>query len=138
MNSEEFLKTIYLGDRGCKSILINSWSQLVAVQVTAISRIRAGSTTWDYNQEGDIIDGLMVFSKVRKISFEPSGPLPNDLVNDISVKRLQSSGTEPLLLFELSIGSVDNTGHSTEIIVRIEAASIHLEDPKAPGVKITT
>ena len=76
VNSEEFLRTIYLGDRACKALLIDSWKQRVAIQVDSISRLRPGSKTWDFYAEGDIDDGWLVFSGVRSLRFEPSGPLP--------------------------------------------------------------
>jgi hypothetical protein len=137
MTPEQLLQTIYLGDRGCKSVLIDSWNQRVAIQVTVISRLKPGAKTWDFNTAADIVNGLLVFTDVRRIRFDPSGPIPNDFINHISVKEIDSAMGKPTYLFELSVGSVDNAGNSTEVLVEIEATGVHLEDPERPGVDVS-
>ena len=137
-NPNEFLESIYLGDRACKALLIDSWNQRVAIQVTVISRVRPGTKTWNFYTDADIKNGWLVFSDVRSLSFEPSGPLPNDFMEVMSVQSVESDGGQRWWLFEPSIGSVDESGHSTEVLVRIEASRVHLEDPQKPGVEITS
>ena len=138
MDPKEFLASIYLGDRACKALLIDSWNNRVAIQVNVISRVRPGAKTWDFYTGGDIKDGWLVFSDVRSLRFEPSGPIPNDFINDLSVQLIDLDEGKRSCLFELSISSVDEFGNSTEVLVRIEASRIHLEDPQKPGVEITT
>ena len=94
--------------------------------------------TWDFYTDADIKDGWIVFSDVRSLRFEPAGPLPNDFINDWSVQVIDLGAEKRRWLFELSISSVDESGNSTEVLVRIEASRIHLEDPQKPGVEITT
>jgi hypothetical protein len=118
--------------------LIDSWRNRVGVQVDVISRLKPGSSTWDFYDGADIKDGWLVFSGVQSLRFEPPGPVPNDLINDISVRPVVSDPTQPVSQFELSIGSVDHTGTSTEVLVRIEAVGVHLEDPLKPGDEITS
>ena len=135
MKPEHLLQSIYLGDRACKAVVIDSWKERVAIQIDVISRLKPGTTTWDYYTGADITDGWLIFSGVRRFLLEPGGPLPNDLVNGFSVRGLDST-EKPMYLFELSIGSVDSVGHSTEVLVRIEASRFHLEDPSRPGTEI--
>jgi hypothetical protein len=137
MNPEQLLQSIYLGDRACKAVLIDSWKKRVAIQVDVISRLKPGAKTWEFYTDADITDGWLVFSDVRSVRFEPAGPLPNDLINEVSVKPTDSPEGQPAYLFELSIGSVDDSGNSTEVFVRVEASGLHLEDPSKPGVEIT-
>jgi hypothetical protein len=131
---EELLRTIYLGDRSCKAILVDGWAKRVAVQIDVISRIRSSSGNWDYYQAEDIVDGSLVFTGVRSVRWDPVGPLPNDLINEVRVVDFHEiqSGMR-LYDFSLSIGSVNDSGDSQEVILQIRAEGMHLEDPKRPG-----
>ncbi len=133
MLATDFLKTIYLGDRACKSITIDGWNSLVLIQVDEISRIRSASGQWDYYNDENIVDGLLVFSRVKSIHFDPTGPIPNDYINDLEAEFLPDGN----YCFRLSIssGNGENPG-TTEIIISIVAQGLHLEDPSVPGVRI--
>jgi hypothetical protein len=132
MNIIDFLKTVYLGDRGLKSILIDGWTAEVKIQVTCISRVR--SATWNYYVEEDLPDGFLVFEGVTRIVFEPSGVIPNDSINEIRVEPLASSTTKFLVV--MSVDSVDPNGDHTEVEIRIHADSMALEDCRKPGQRI--
>jgi hypothetical protein len=136
MNPKQILDSIYLGDRACKAVLIESWRRRVAIQVDVISRLKPGTEVWDFYADADIKDGWLVFTDVRNIRFEPAGPLPNDLINDVSVEALDSIGGQSSYLFALSVGSVDDRGYSTELVIHIEASGLHLQDPSRSGIEI--
>jgi len=132
MLPSEFVKTIYLGDRACESITIDGSRNRIAIQVDEISRVRNPSGTWNYYNDENIADGLLVFSDVRSILFEPTGPIPNDYLELSEAEMLP----DDFCRFKLSIGSVNELSQSTDVIVTIEAKRLHLEDPVKPGIAI--
>ena len=132
MDLDEFVNSVYLGDRGLKSIFIDGCNHEVKLQVTCISRVRGSS--WDYYTEEDIDDGLIVFEGVTSIAFEPSGLVPNDFINEIRAERIVNS--ENRYLVTISVGSVDAGGIHKEVLIRIHADSMALEDPQKPRQRI--
>jgi hypothetical protein len=132
MNPAEFLNTVYLGDRGCKSISIDGWNTCVSVHVDEISRIRSKTGNWEFYNDENIIDGRIVFTDVSAVEFDPSGPVPNDWIELVEVKP---EGDRFVIFF--SLGAVDQTGDSKEVTFRVTAKAVHLEDPSKPGVRIT-
>jgi|HubBroStandDraft_2_1064218.scaffolds.fasta_scaffold305107_1 hypothetical protein len=125
----DFVKTIYLGDRACKSINIEGWTNRVVIQVDEISRIRDESGNWNFYNEENIVDGRLVFSEVRSVLFDPSGPIPNDYISRLEAESLPNGYYQ----FSFSAASVDQTSKSTEVLVTIVAKRLHLEDPSTPG-----
>jgi hypothetical protein len=134
MSINEFLKTVYVGDRGCKSLTIDGWNSEVKLQVSCISRVR--SKSWDYDDSEDLMDGFLVFEGVTKVAFNPTGPIPNDLINDVSVEVVACA--HELERVTLSIDSVDAQGSRIEVIVQVDAKAVALEPWEKPGERIRT
>ena len=132
MTPSEFLRTIYVGDRACKSITIDGWNATVRIQVDCISRIRSSTGTWDYYTDEDINDGYLVLTGVQSCELDNHGYLPNDMMNQIEVRRESEEVTE--IVF--SIDSVDTHAEHHETMLRVTCKSVHLEDPARPGVRI--
>jgi hypothetical protein len=139
MTPEEFLRTVYLGDRGCKSILIDGWNSRLVLEVTTISRIRSASGNWEYYADEDIPDGRIVFTGLKSIRWTPQGPVPNDFINYIRAAAVDGHpASPPSYRFTLSISAGTGSGTSAEVIIEIDAEAVHIEDPKRPGEVIST
>ncbi|PCE33250.1 hypothetical protein BZL54_05925 [Burkholderia ubonensis subsp. mesacidophila] len=123
-NPFDFFKTVYLGDRACKAISINTWDSVVRIQIDLISRIRSTSGNWDYYTDEDVENGFIVFKNVKYLSMAPEGLLPNDLINSVSVEK---DNREGFWVFVLGIDSADERGQSEEVKIRIVAESVFIE-----------
>jgi hypothetical protein len=69
MKPEEFVKTIYLGDRACKKIVIDGWDELLKIQVNEISRIRDVSGQWNYYNDENMALWNNLWVKIVGIAF---------------------------------------------------------------------
>lgn len=137
MHPTELLKTIYLGDRACKALSLEGWAKRVVLHVDVISRIRSDTGSWDFYTAEDTPDGRLVFADVLGVRLDPSGPVPNDLINEVVVLEVvKSTAAKPVYVFSLSIGSIDEAGRSTEVIVEIRARDLYLQDPRTPAMEI--
>jgi len=135
MSPDEFLESIYLGDRACKGVYIDTWGKTFRLQVDTISRVRNKSGEWKYYADEDIVDGYVVFDGLREFRFDPSGPLPNDFINAIQACKSTLNG-ESLYEFSISVSSGDEVGNSREVIITILATDCYLEELNRPGVPI--
>lgn len=85
MNIEQFMKTVYLGDRYIKEIIIDAEKSELKIKANMISRIRSEDGNWNYYNEENIEDGYLVFSGLKTFSFEPQGIIPNDEICDYEI-----------------------------------------------------
>lgn len=133
MKPDEFIKTIYFGDRCLKGIKILPWESRIEIQVDLISRVRNPTGNWEFYSAEDIPDGKLVINDVQSLQFSPSGPVPNDVIDSFSAEPLSNGRYEIIL----SVEAVQSDGHSTLVRITMNAASIHLESPEKPGTAIT-
>ena len=136
LEPREFLKTVYLGDRACKTLTVDCWRRELSLEINLISRIRDQSGRWNYYSAEDIVDGRIVIIGVQSMQLEPSGPLPNDLINEIVAKPAGLEGAGEDWLFEISINSVAANGTNTEVVLRVVGRDVYLEDPSRRGLRI--
>lgn len=123
MKPEEFLRTIYLGDRACKCIVMDGWKRELKIQVNCISRVRAAQ--WDHYTAEDLVDGYLVFEDVESVAIEPAGQIPNDWISLASVEPMNSNG---LSRFVFSAGAIDKHGDAVEVSIVIVAKAVALDD----------
>lgn len=124
MNIRQFMKTIYLGDRALKEIVIDSYNNEIKLKIDCISRIRDSEGMWNYYNDENIEDGYIVFSDIQTFSMEPKGVIPNDYINDWKCEEI---GKE---IYEIvfNIGSYNSENQYRETTICIHARNICLED----------
>lgn len=132
METKEFISSIYLGDRACKAFLLDCEKSELKVLVDCISRVRGEA--WNYYDAEDIENGYLVFEGVKELRFQPSGPVPNDLINELSITSAPGVGGGQN--FRLRIDSVDDEGDRIEVIIDIQAVSLALETSDPPNHRI--
>ena len=132
MNPIDFSQTIYLGDRFCKGIQLNSFDGEVKIKVNSISRVRGD--TWNFYIDEDIEDGFIVIAGVSSIAFEPSCYMPNEWIEIEAIEPLPN-GSE--YRFTFNIGSMPpNSTLTKEMRLIIIARTLCLED--SMGKRIIT
>jgi hypothetical protein len=130
----EFIKTLHLGDRACKQVTIDGWGKRLVITVDSISRIRNPSGEWGFYNDENIDDGLIVFEGLTSFQFSPQCFVPSDWIEILSIDETCGETDFKAIL---SLGAVDDQGNSKEVTLTVWAKSLHIEDPKRPGVKIT-
>lgn len=128
MNPLDFVRTIYLGDRGCKAITLDGWNGCVRITVDTISRVRSASGQWDYYTAEDVVDGVLVFGGVTFVDLENDGSLPNDFIDFVDAKPC-GEGVEVVLC----IGSAASDAVSRGTTLTLRCKTIHIEDPLPSG-----
>jgi hypothetical protein len=135
MRIDQFLATVYLGDRACKSITVDGWRERVTLVINEISRVRSASGRWEYYNDENIEDGSLVFSGVKSFSLTPPGPLPSDYIDIASVELVDES--QDLFRVKFSVGGHQPLSGTVQMqLIEIVAERVHLEDPLRPGIEI--
>lgn len=128
MKPDEFLNSIYLGDRACKAIVLDGWKEEVKIQIDSISRLRSG--TW--NVDENVRDGFLVFEGVDHVSFDPPGRIPNDEIGNIEF--VGYDGERFTIVIEL--GAADEISDYGFIKTTIRAKAVAIEKPGEEGARI--
>lgn len=130
MKPDEFLSSVYLGDRACKAIVLDGWKDEVRIQINLISRRR--SETWDFYSAEDVEDGFLVFEGVDHVSFDPPGLVPNDAIGNIEFLGYDNDCFT--VMIELSHG--DEAGKYTTVRTTIRAKAVAIERPGEESARI--
>ncbi len=132
MTPLEFYPTIYLGDRWCKRLIIDGIAREIKLQIDLISRVRG--TQWEFYSDEDITDGFLVLEDVGRFELVPQGPLPNDLIELVSVSETDEVGN---YRFEFSLGSSSSeTGQAVEVILIVIAKQLCLADAEGNKIRV--
>jgi len=137
MNPIDFIKTIYLGDRYCLGIVIDSIKNLLKIQINEISRIRDESGIWNFYNAENILSGYIVFFDIVQIQFLPNFIMPNDQIEIKSCQKVTNLDDNEYI-FKIVMLSVDEYGNTREMEVIIQAKGLYLLDPLKPDIIITT
>jgi hypothetical protein len=129
MTPVEFFKSVYLGDRWCKRLELDGEREELRIAVDLISRVRGEN--WDFYSAEDIEDGFLVFEGVRRATLEPSGLLPNAWIEPLEVTDCGNGEHK----FCFSLGSVDHSAKSTEIVLTIVATSMAVQDKAGSRIR---
>jgi len=132
MSIEDFMKTVYLGDRFIKEIVLDSYKREMKIKINEISRIRSQSGLWDYYNDENIEDGYLVFTEVDNFSMEPLGSIPNGELHDWKFENLKEN-TYKVTLF---MGAHRQNGEYNEVIINLTSDGLCLEDPQKPSERI--
>lgn len=132
MTPDQFIKTIYLGDRLCLAVNVEGTKKRVLLKVDCISRVRGES--WNYYDGEDVQEGFLVFENVASCNLNLAGQLPNDWIEPVSVKKMVDES--PMWEFVFSLGVVDSKGMSSEIFLTVLAEDIAIETKEGLRVRV--
>lgn len=134
MKIEEFLKSVYVGDRFVKEIVLDSYKNEVKIKINLISRIREHKNhEWGFCNDENIEDGYIVFTEVSHFSMQPLGLIPNDELYHWEIKESENGVSE----IDFYMGSYnDREKGQEEVILKIIAVGVCLEDPQDPQNRI--
>ncbi|MFZ6781191.1 DUF6258 family protein [Undibacterium sp. Ji83W] len=132
MTPIEFYRTIYIGDRWCKEVMIDGVAREIKLKIDLISRVRGAQ--WDYYADEDLPDGFIVLENVDRFEFSPQGLIPNDWIDFISVSEVAEEGCYK---FDFSLGAcTSETAAPTEVTLTVFAKKLCLADATGHKIRI--
>lgn len=128
MTPIEFTNTIYLGDRSCKAVIVDSWDDIVKLKIDCISRVRS-PTGWNFYNDENLDDGYIVFTSVKKFNWSSNGQLPNCYINILEVKLSEVADYYEFKFIVNGVlkSSTPITQDWGDIVLTILAKNIYLE-----------
>ena len=121
MTPQQFVETIYLGDRSITSITLDVRTNEVKIQIDCISRVRGES--WNFYSAEDLERGSIVLEGIQSFEITPRGALPNDYITNFQAVALNSGMQE----FRLDASSTDESGKYFPVSIVVRARSVALE-----------
>ncbi|MCC3868917.1 DUF6258 family protein [Terrisporobacter mayombei] len=134
MNTIDFLKTLYFGDRYCVDFNIDNKKKEVRIIVNCISRIRSESGEWDYYCDEDIEMGTVVIHGVNEVILDKTGLTPNEDIYDIYATKIENE----LYKFTIEASYIDEEAETTDLMFTVIGEGVYLLDPSKPNIKITS
>lgn len=125
MDPQSYLSQLYFGDEALKGILVDSWSDIVKVKISRLTLLEAGKQPFDCKMT--VEEPWLVFENANSIKFEPSGLIPNDFIEDISVVSYDETSSQ--YTFSIRTGRTPDFGGGGPINVLITARRVTVEHP---------
>lgn len=132
MNIEEFVKSIYLGDRYCIMEIYDEKKKQYQIHMNCISRIRSNDGEWNFYTDEDIESGIISFEGVEEIVRENEIEL-NDEIYEIEIVHREMD----FIQFCVHGSNVNDEATTTDVNVLVKAKSICLINPQNLEVGIT-
>ncbi|TLP68906.1 hypothetical protein FEE96_01055 [Parasedimentitalea maritima] len=124
MDVQQFVSSIYLGDRGCMGVVFDKEANEVRIEVDCISRLAPGTKTWNFYNDENVENGAIVFRGVTQFFRPENGWLPNDYINYLELVSEQDG----VYHFRFSGDLVADEGETrAEVVLDIYARSIDIE-----------
>ena len=118
---KKFLRSIYLGDRYCEKIEIKD--DKISFQINCISRVKKGTTRWNYYSDEDIEHGYLVFDEVVGFSSNSELVINADIEVDVVEKK------DDIYSFIVYGCNVSDKAISTDIELQIKAKKFYIFNP---------
>lgn len=122
-----FLNSLYLGDRYCEKVEITD--KKIIFQINCISRVKPGTTTWNYYTDEDIEHGCLVFDEIKECNSK-SELIINEDIYEISVL----DKCDDIYTFLIQGSNFSDNLISTDIEMTIQAKKFYIYNPKTNSI----
>lgn len=119
---KRFLSFLYLGDRYCENVEI--LNKKITFQFNCISRLKPGTSEWNFYNDENVEDGCLVFDEVKE--YQVSSELPfNEDIYDVRVESKEKG----VYTFVVEGSNFSNDLVSTDIKMIIKAKKVYIYNP---------